>query len=135
MKKKNVINGFSEAILKIIEEAKKYDYIDEVMVGKLLDIVDNTQINEPLNYYWSRGKWKQPPVKIKHGDLVYITHKDYIVSMLGRYIGDGYGVVELYDYSTGIKHVVGKVEGRGMNKNPRLISDEKLFEFINDSKV
>lgn len=82
--------------------------------------------------YWFENEWIQPPVKIKHGDLVYIEAEGYITTLLGRYIGKGYGVVELYNYATGIKYVVGKVVSRGSDNNPRLISDEKLFEFIND---
>lgn len=81
--------------------------------------------------YWSSGEWKQPPVKIKHGDLVDIKCENYPI-MLGRYIGKGLGVVELYNYHTGISYHIGKVKTRGLNRNPRLISDEKLFEFIED---
>lgn len=52
--------------------------------------------------------------------------------MLGRYIGKGMGVIELYNYVTGVSHHIGKVVSRGLDRNPRLISDEKLFEFIKD---
>lgn len=83
------------------------------------------------NDFWSSGEWKQPPVKIKHGDLVDVKVDNYPM-MLGRYIGKGYGVVELYNYHSGIEYVIGKVTTRGLNRNPRLISDEKLFEFIQD---
>ena len=57
------------------------------------------------NDYWESGEWKQPPVKIKHGDLVDIRHEDYPVPLIGRYIGKGYGVVELYHYSKETKVV------------------------------
>ena len=83
------------------------------------------------NNYWSSGEWKQPPVKIKHGDLVDVKVDNYPI-MLGRYIGKGLGVVELYNYHKGISYHIGKVTTRGLNQNPRLISDEKLFEFIED---
>jgi hypothetical protein len=82
--------------------------------------------------YWVGDEWIQPPTRIKHGDLVNIEHEEYLPTMLGRYIGKGYGVVELYNYATGTKHVVGKVVSRGLDMNPRLISDKKLFEFIKD---
>ena len=52
--------------------------------------------------------------------------------MLVRYIGKGLGVVELYNNATGVSYHIGKVKTRGLDRNPRLISDEKLFEFIND---
>lgn len=83
------------------------------------------------NDYWKSGEWKQPPVLIKHGDLVDIKCENYPI-MLGRYIGKGMGVVELYNYSTGTSYHIGKVVSRGSDRNPRLISDEKLFEFIKD---
>lgn len=83
------------------------------------------------NDYWISGEWKQPPVKIKHGDLVDVKCENYPI-MLGRYIGKGMGVVELYNYATGISYHIGKVISRGLDRNPRLISDEKLFEFIQD---
>lgn len=83
------------------------------------------------NDYWRSGEWKQPPVKIKHGDLVDVKCENYPI-MLGRYIGKGLGVVELYNYATGIHYHIGKVISRGLDRNPRLISDEKLFEFIED---
>jgi hypothetical protein len=82
--------------------------------------------------FWVSGSWKQPPVKIKHGDLVDIKHEEYLGTMLGRYIGKGYGVVELYNYSDGLKYIVGKVVSRGLDNNPRLISNEKLLEFIKE---
>ena len=82
--------------------------------------------------FWCGDEWKQPPVRIKHGDLVDVKADGYLGTMLGRYIGKGYGVVELYNYATGVKHVVGKVESRGLDGNPRLISDEELFDFIKD---
>ena len=83
------------------------------------------------NDYWSSGEWKQPPVKIKHGDLVDVKCENYPI-MLGRYIGKGLGVVELYNYATGVSYHIGNVVSRGLDRNPRLISDENLFEFIND---
>jgi hypothetical protein len=88
----------------------------------------NTLIDDD---YWKSGEWKQPPVKIKHGDLVDVKCENYPI-MLGRYIGKGMGVVELYNYATGISYYIGKVISRGLDRNPRLISDEKLFEFIQD---
>jgi len=89
---------------------------------------ENTLID---NDYWISGEWKQPPVKIKHGDLVDVKCENYPI-MLGRYIGKGMGVVELYNYASGISYHIGKVTSRGLDANPRLISDEKLFEFIQD---
>jgi hypothetical protein len=83
------------------------------------------------NDYWVSGEWKQPPVKIKHGDLVDVKVDNYPI-MLGRYIGKGLGVVELYNYHKGISYHIGKVTTRGLDKRPRLVSDEKLFEFIED---
>lgn len=83
------------------------------------------------NDYWESGEWKQPPVEIKHGDLVDIECENYPI-MLGRYIGKGMGVVELHNYSTGVSYHIGKVVSRGLDRNPRLISDEKLLEFIKD---
>ncbi len=80
-----------------------------------------------------QAKWKQPPVKIKHGDLVDVDLKGFLGdSFLGRYIGKGYGIVEFYNYATGVKHHIGKVVGRGLDRNPRLISDEELFNYIED---
>ena len=87
------------------------------------------------NSYWNKKqtKWKQPSVKIKHGDLVDVDLKDFIgESFLGRYAGKGYGVVEFHNYATGVKHHIGKVVGRGVDRNPRLISDEELFNRIED---
>ena len=85
------------------------------------------------NDYWINGKWKQPPVKITHGDLVDVICEGYgCLPLLGRYIGKGYGVVELNNYITGTTHIIGKVIGRGLDRNPRLISDENLFAFIKD---
>mgnify|MGYP001603978112 CR=1 FL=1 len=65
-----------------------------------------------------------------HGDLVNIEYGNQTV--LGRYIGKGLGVAEFWNYSTGISYHIGKVMNRGLDGNPRLISDEKLFEFIED---
>lgn len=121
-----VLRGFKGHSLKHLEDDKSIN--DD---GK----EEENVINIPLDCFWLSGKWKQPPVKIKHGDLVDVTHEDYPMgTMLGRYIGDGYGVVELYNYATGITYVRGKVTGRGYNRNPRLISDEKLFEFISENE-
>jgi hypothetical protein len=83
------------------------------------------------NDYWVSNEWKQPHVEIKHGDLVNVQCDNYPI-MLGRYIGKGLGVVELYNYARGVSYHIGKVVSRGLDKNPRLISDEKLFEFIED---
>lgn len=83
------------------------------------------------NSYWNSGEWKQPPVKIKHGDLVDVKCENYSI-MLGRYIGKGLGVVELHNYATGVSYHIGKVISRGLDRNPRLISDEKLLKFIED---
>ena len=85
-----------------------------------------------IKSYWVDGEWIQPPVRIKHGDLVDVEVDGYLGTLLGRYIGKGYGVVELHDYSEGIKHIVGKVISRGLDHNPRLISDEELLNYIND---
>lgn len=83
------------------------------------------------NDYWRSGQWKQPAVKIKHGDLVDVKCDNYPI-MLGRYIGKGMGVVELYNYANGTSYHIGKVVSRGFDGNPKLVSDEKLFEFIQD---
>lgn len=81
--------------------------------------------------YWVNGEWIQPPVPIKHGELVEVKADNY-PPMLGRYIGKGYGIVELYNYATGTTYVKGKVITRGINRNPHLVSDEILLEFIED---
>ena len=94
----------------------------------------NSNNDFPKNF-WVNGKWKQPPVKIKHGDLVDVELdvKGILKSnYLGRYIGKGMGVVEFYNYATGTKHYIGKVVGRGLDRNPRLISDEELLNLIED---
>ena len=136
---------YSDAINIVIERLENQPLIDEILDTKKCcseSISDDELKNEENNIeepqvlirdcYWVEDEWKQPLVKIKHGDLVDIKHEGYLGIMLGRYIGKGYGVVELYNYATGIKYVVGKVESRGLNRNPILISDENLFDFIND---
>ena len=131
----------------MLMEMEEQELWDQTLMDGLEDeppyVSDDFQIGsdgareliEPLgfdDYYWNSGEWKQPPVKIKHGDLVDIRHEDYPVPLIGRYIGKGYGVVELYHYSKETKHVVGKVYSRGLDRNPRLVSDEVLFQFIKD---
>lgn len=108
---------------------KKYCY----NVGLNKKFMEDNKKNSSLvrDDYWTDDGWKQPPVKIKHGDLVDVKCENYPI-MLGRYIGKGFGVVELYDYASGISHHVGKVMSRGINKNPRLISDKELLNFIKD---
>jgi hypothetical protein len=87
--------------------------------------------------YWTDNDnvWIQPPVDIKHGDLVDVDGEGkygFGQTFLGRYIGKGMGIVEFYNYATGITYHIGKVRSRGYNKNPRLISDENLLKFIKD---
>ena len=36
-----------------------------------------------------RTKWRQPPVPIKHGDVVDIEYEPLGTTLLGRYIGKG----------------------------------------------
>lgn len=123
---------FTQSIpMMLVINSKDWCIIDEI---ESLDIEQFTAIpkyNLDYNDYWTNGEWIQPPTLIKHGDLVDIKADNYPV-MLGRYIGKGYGVVELYNYHTGVKYVIGKVMSRGLSSDPRLISDEKLFEFIKD---
>jgi hypothetical protein len=45
---------------------------------------------KPLFWNKERTQWTQPPVKIKHGDLVEIEYPTGI-TVLGRYIGKGMG--------------------------------------------
>lgn len=117
----------SDAINIIIEKIDNQPFIEE--------LIEESNTSESLfkctRYYWVDDKWIQPPVRIKHGDLVDIKCENYPI-MLGRYIGKGYGVVELYNYSTGVEHVIGKVVSRGIDNNPRLVSDEILFDFIKE---
>jgi hypothetical protein len=82
--------------------------------------------------YWNEDDtvWKQPPTKIKHGDLVDVEYGNGTV--FGRYIGKGMGVVEFYNYAVGVTHHIGKVRSRGLDRNPRLISDKDLFDYIDD---
>ena len=93
-----------------------------------------TQNSLTLDCYWIDDKWIQPPVRIKHGDLVEITADGYFSTMTGRYIGKGYGIVELYDYSKGVTNVIGKVVSRGIDHNPRLILSgspwQKIYQKI-----
>ncbi len=99
------------------------------------EITDGSLIEEEIEMkpsYWESGKWVQPPAIIQHGDLVNVKCDGILGEVLGRYIGKGYGVVKLEDYSSGVKYVIGKVQSRGLNKNPELVSDEKLLEFIKD---
>lgn len=120
---------------KIIDDLSEEEYSSEELseIDKITEETENNKhFSLVMNSYWVGDEWIQPPVKIKHGDLVEVKCEGYLGELLGRYIGKGYGVVELYNYSTGIKYVVGKVITRGFNRNPRLISDENLFEFIKD---
>ena len=82
--------------------------------------------------YWNktRTKWKQPPTIIKHGDLVDIEYNT--TTVIGRYIGKGKGVAIIPNYSTGDVFHIGYVVSRGIDMNPRQVSDEQLFEFIQD---
>jgi hypothetical protein len=123
------------------EEEEEIEEVD-IYVDKIHE-VDETNVNDSnfmfsrFSDYWNEDKteWKQPPVRIKHGDLVdvYIDEKGILSSIyLGRYIGKGLGVVTFYDYSEGQSYHIGKVVGRGWDKNPRLVTDEELFNFIED---
>jgi hypothetical protein len=89
--------------------------------------------------YWNKDRtiWVQPPVKIKHGDLVEIICTDVRYSgttLLGRYIGKGKGVAVIPApyYSRDDIYVTGFVTNRGLDRNPKLVSDEDLFHFIED---
>lgn len=85
--------------------------------------------------FWVDDRWIQPPVRVKIGDLVDVElNVKGILSgnYLGRYIGRGMGVVVFYNYATGEKQYIGRVVGRGIDRNPRLISDTELLELIED---
>ena len=103
--------------------------------GYSVDVID---VKEPYiiedNHHWNDDftEWKQPPVKIKHGDLVDVKLENYPGLQLGRYIGKGKGAVVFNNYSKGDSFHVGYVMNRGLDLNPKLISDEKLFEYIED---
>ena len=86
----------------------------------------------PLSY-WNEDEtvWVQPPVKINHGDLVDIKYVGR-QTILGRYIGKGLGVAELFHYAKGLTYHTGKVTNRSLDGNPRLISDENLLKYIED---
>ena len=119
-------------IEEIIEEqccSESINDVENVASNIKLDVIENVLTHD---YYWVGDEWIQPPVRIQHGDLVDITAENYLGTMLGRYIGKGYGVVELYNYATGIKYVIGKVHSRGIDRNPRLVPYEKLLELIFD---
>lgn len=78
--------------------------------------------------YWVGNEWVQPPVRIKHGDLVDITYgsNDW-TTVTGRYIGKGMGVAFING-----EYYINKVKNRGLDKNPTLVSDQELFNFIKD---
>ena len=97
-----------------------------------MDLLEEEGNSLTSNYLWSSGEWIQPPVPIKHGDMVEVECDNYSSTLVGRYIGKGCGIVELYDYTKGTHYVIGHVVGRGLNKNPRLISDEKLLQYIKE---
>lgn len=84
-----------------------------------------------FNHYWNKSKmiWKQPPVKIKHGDLVEIEYGHSVV--LGRYIGKGYGVAEISKNGETTRSI-GRVVSRGVDNNPKLVSDQVLLEYIKE---
>ena len=112
----------------------KIEFGDDVIaeIKRLQDLLEEEENSLTGNYLWSSGEWVQPPVPIKHGDVVEVECDNYSSTLVGRYIGKGYGIVELYDYTKGTHYVTGHVVGRGINKNPRLISDEKLLQYIKE---
>jgi len=84
--------------------------------------------------FWNEDKtiWTQPPVDIKHGDLVELEYGSGTQTVIGRYIGKGYGVAKFHNYATGDRFEVTKVVHRGYNLNPLLVTNEELFNFIKD---
>jgi len=112
----------------------KIEFGDDVIaeIKRLQDLLEEEENSLTGNYLWSSGEWVQPPVPIKHGDVVEVECDNYSSTLVGRYIGKGCGIVELYDYTKGTHYVTGHVVGRGINKNPRLISDEKLLQYIKE---
>lgn len=99
-----------------------------------IDTTDEPNILQTMDFndsYWNKDGtvWKQPPVRIKHGDLVDIEYKGMPFTVLGRYIGKGMGVAKI---SSGSGIHIGKVICRGLDLNPPLVSDEELFNHIND---
>ena len=78
--------------------------------------------------YWNkkRTKWKQPPVPIRFGDLVDIEYSS--TPLLGRYIGNGIGVAIIH----GSQIVKGHVTGRGLDRNPKLVSDAELMQMFEE---
>jgi len=116
------------------EKEEKETDIDVDDDDKIVEenVSDSNFIISRFSIYWNEDEteWKQPPVPIKHGDLVDVRIDTDVY--LGRYIGKGIGVVTFHNYSTGQSYHIGKVVGRGLDKNPRLVTDEELFNFIED---
>ena len=54
------------------------------------------------NYLWSSGEWVQPPVPIKHGDMVEVECDNYSSTLVGRYIGKGCGIVNYTTIQRGL---------------------------------
>lgn len=80
--------------------------------------------------YWNKKKtiWKQPPVRIKIGDLVDIEYGN--LKILGRYVGKGKGAAIVFNPQETV--FIGYVSSRGVDRNPKLVTDEKLLDILND---
>ena len=100
----------------------------EVKKGKLGNTIDF------IGSGWNKDKsvWTQPPVPIKHGDLVDIEYNGGISTVIGRYIGKGMGLWVSDIYYEGKKYHIGYVKNRGYDKMPDLPTDEEVFNHIED---
>ncbi len=123
----------SEAVLYKLQEIDSEKVKDsEAIIDEINDNYDKDKLGgRPCMWNKAKTVWTQPPVPIYHGDLVNIEYDGY-QSITGRYIGKGYGIAELYRYDISVTYHIGKVTGRGIDMNPRLISDEDLMYFIKD---
>ena len=139
IKKLNDMGVFTNEEINDMELKEECEVLSETDGDKILEKhIDNpNSIFSKFSSCWNEDKteWKQPPVPIKHGDLVdvEINSKGILNDIyLGRYIGKGMGVVKFHDYSSGSSYHIGKVISRGLDRNPRLVTDEELFNFIED---
>jgi len=74
-----------------------------------------------------RTKFIQPPVPIKFGDFVDIEYTTPSQTVLGRYIGKGMGAAICHS-----EVFIGYVVSRGIDNNPRQLSDEELMKLYED---
>lgn len=142
--------SYSEAINIVIEKLEnqpfieeseeiRYEVMDESIyceeseedICKETEEVEYTKSEGDIilnDSYWVGDEWIQPPTRIKHGDLVdiYYGSNDW-TTVTGRYIGKGKGVAFING-----EYYINKVRNRGLDKNPKLVSDEELFQFIID---